>query len=327
MLLVLGGVAAANGEENLLENGGFERKLEGWRVNATTGRARFEIDTKTMREGKRSLRVTKTGKFSHGDGCFCDFDLPPRAEGRIRVSARVKAEKLKNAWLRLQLMDQRGSRLLEDVDLHSRAINGSFDWKKLEKTWEIPPGAKRGRIILDVYFGETIWLDEIEAVYLPARKGKRKVAALTLENGTFDRSVDGWQPLRTPVGASLVFRVDRKVKATGKGSLCLSRDTARLLPQEGVHADVSEIGRAKRVALVFKVRVDDGARAVAALLAFDKHGAFLDIARTEVREPADAFAAHAVELTLPRGTAMLRVALALEGSGSVWFDDVALKGK
>jgi hypothetical protein len=73
--------------------------------------------------------------------------------------------------------------------------------------------------------------------------------------------------------------------------------------------------------------VAEGARAVASLLAFKKYGAFLDIARKEMREAGEAFAPHTVELTLPRGTTKLRVALALEGSGTVWFDDVALKGK
>jgi len=330
VLLLLAGLAAGGKKgASLLENGGFEQALKGWTVNTTTGQAKFAIDKKTKKKGKGSLRVTKTGKFSHGDGCYKDFDLPPRADGgRIRVSAQVKAKKLKNAWFRLQLMDASGGGLLDDVDLHSPAINGSFNWKKLEKTWTVPAGAKRGRIILDIYFGETIWLDEIEVVFIPARKGKRRrVPPLTLENGTFDQSVDGWQPLRTPAGATLEFKVDRKVKATGNGSLRLARDTARRLPQEGVHADVVEIGRAKRVTLSCQVRVAEGARAVASLLAFNKYGAFLGIARTEVRDAKETFTAQTMELTLPRGTTTLRVALAIEGSGGVWFDDVALKGK
>jgi len=330
VLLLLAGLAASGKKgTSLLENGGFEQALKGWKVNAMSGQARFELDTKTKRKGKRSLRVTKTGKFSHGDGCHLDFDLPARADGaQIRVSAQVKGKKLKNAWLRLQLMDAGGGYLLEDPDLHSPAINGTFNWRKLEKAWEVPAGARRGRILLDVYFGETIWLDEVEVTLIRAKKSKRKRGpALALENGSFDRSADGWQPLRTPARATLEFKVDRKVKATGSGSLRLARDTPRLLPQEGVRADVSEIGRAKRVTLTYRVRVAEGARAVASLLAFNKYDAFLDIARMEVREAGEAFMAQALELTLPRGTTKLRVALALEGSGAVWFDDVALEGK
>jgi len=330
MLLVLVGLAAG-GEKgtSLLENGDFEQELKGWTVNATTGQAKFEIDSRTKKKGKRSLRVTKTGAFSHGDGCYLDFDLPARAEGgRVRMSARIKAKKLKNAWLRMQLMDAGGGYLLDDVDLHNPAINGSFNWKKLEKTWDVPAGAKRGRVILDIYFGETIWLDEIEVVFIPAKKSKgKRTPALTLENGVFDRSVGGWQPLRTPVNGSLEFKVDRTVKAAGGGSLRLARSSARLLPQEGVHSDVAEIGRAKRVTLTCKVRVGPGARAVASLLAFNKYGAFLDITRKEVRDVKEEFTPQTVELTLPRGTTSLRVALALEGSGTVWFDDVALEGK
>jgi hypothetical protein len=324
VLLLLAGLASAKRGANLLENGGFEQELEGWTVNASTGQAKFEVDTRTKKKGKRSLRVTKTGKFSHGDGCYYDFDLPARAEGgRIRMSARVKAKKLKNAWLRMQLMDASGGYLLEDSDLHSPAINGTFNWRKFEKTWDVPPGAKRGRIILDVYYGQTIWLDQIEVVHTPSkRKRKKRGPALTLENGTFDRSADGWQPLHAPAKGTLGFKVDRKVEA-----LRLTRETSRLLPQEGVHADVSEIGRAKRVTLSCRVRVGAGARAVVALLAFNKYDAFLDIGRKEVRETGEAFTPQSVELTLPRGTTRLRVALAIEGSGSVWFDDVALKGK
>jgi len=330
MLLVLAGLAAGGKKGvSLLENGDFEQALEGWRVNPTSGQAKFEVDTRTKKKGKRSLRVTKTGKFSHGDTCFLDFDLPANADGgRIRASAQVKARKLKNAWLRLHLMDANGGGLLEDIDLHASALNGTFNWRKLEKTWKVPAGAKRGRILFNIYMGETIWLDEIEVTFIPARKRKHKRSpVLTLENGTFDRSVDDWQPLRAPAGAALEFKVDRKVKATGNGSLRLARATPRLLPQEGVHADVAEIGRAKRVTLTCQVRVAEGARAVASLLAFNKYGAFLGITRKEVRDARDHFAPQTVELTLPRGTTMLRVALAIEGSGAVWFDDVALEGK
>lgn len=325
MLLLLAGLAAGKKGTSLLENGGFEQELKGWQVNATTGQAKFEIDTRTKKKGKCSLRVTKTGAFSHGDGCYSDFDLPARAEGgQVRITARVKAKKLKNAWLRLQLMGDGGRYLLEDPDLHSPAINGTFNWKKLEKTWDVPAGATRGRVILDIYFGETIWLDQIEVVYVPAKRRKRKRDGppLALANGTFDRSVDGWTPLRAPANGTLELQVDRQLKA-----LRLSRASTRLLPQEGVHADVEEVGRAKRVVLTCKVRVTDGARAVASLLAFDKYGAFLDIARKEVREPGAALAPQAVELTLPHGTKKLRVALAIEGSGTAWFDDVALEGK
>ena len=40
MLLALAGLAAGKRGTNLPENGGFEQALEGWRVNATSGRIR-----------------------------------------------------------------------------------------------------------------------------------------------------------------------------------------------------------------------------------------------------------------------------------------------
>jgi hypothetical protein len=162
MLAFWPGLAAAGGKkaENLVANGGFEQTLKGWTINARTGQATFELDTRTKKKGKRSLRVSKTGAFSHGDGCFHDFELPPRARsGRIQVRVQVKARKLRNAWFRFQLLDPTGRYLLEEPDLHHPALNGTFAWKRLAKTYEIPPGAVRGRLILDIYFGETIWLD------------------------------------------------------------------------------------------------------------------------------------------------------------------------
>ncbi|MHC4670624.1 MAG: hypothetical protein ACYTFD_19775 [Planctomycetota bacterium] len=330
MLAFWPGLAAAGGKkaENLVANGGFEQTLKGWTINARTGQATFELDTRTKKKGKRSLRVSKTGAFSHGDGCFHDFELPPRARsGRIQVRVQVKARKLRNAWFRFQLLDPTGRYLLEEPDLHHPALNGTFAWKRLAKTYEIPPGAVRGRLILDIYFGETIWLDQIEVTHLPAKKGKRqKTPPLALANGGFDGTARGWAKLRSPAEA-LAFHADSRVKAAGKGSLRLERDFPRLLPQEGVYADVSELGRKKRVTLALQARVTDGARAVAALLAFNEYDAFLAVARTELREAKEGFTPLRVELTLPRGTTRLRVALALEGSGKVWFDAVALEGK
>ena len=60
-LLLAAGVASA-GNKNLLPNGGFEKDLEGWRVNAPMG-MRHDFDRRTKKKGKQSLHVTKQGGF------------------------------------------------------------------------------------------------------------------------------------------------------------------------------------------------------------------------------------------------------------------------
>jgi hypothetical protein len=317
ILLVLAGALGAK-EENLLPDGE-------WATQSFSGQAVFERVRGKKRRSK-ALKVTRPARFGKVEAAWRDFTLPRgKRDGQIRVSAFVKGEKLGNAWLRCILWDEAGEKLgTTDVN-GNKALHGTFKWTEIERVIDLPAGAARGRILLHVFAGETVWVDDVRIVHV-APKGGAKRAALALANGDFEKSKSGWRTLFSPA-SELRVTVDRRVRATGKGALRLERKGDRFLPQVGVGADVTDVGRARRVRLHLAARCEPGARAVAVLLAYDKRDRFLGSERTVVAEPTDAFKEAHVELKLPPHTTALTVALALEGTGSVWFDDVALEGK
>jgi hypothetical protein len=317
ILLVLAGAVGAK-EENLLPDGD-------WATRSLSGQATFE-KVRGKRRRSKALKVTRPARFGKVEAAWRDFTLPRgKRDGQIRVTALVRGEKLGNAWLRCILWDDAGEDLGTTDINGNTALHGTFKWTEIERVLDLPAGVAKGRILLHVFAGETLWIDDVRIEHVPPKGGKKR-GGLELENGDFERSKSGWRKLPSPA-SDLRVALDRRVRATGKGALRLERKGDRFLPQEGVAADVPDVGRVRRVTLHVAARCEGGARAVAVLLAFDKRDRFLGSARTVVAEPADAFKEARVELKLPPHTRALTVALALEGAGRVWFDDVALEGK
>ncbi|MHC4441489.1 MAG: carbohydrate binding domain-containing protein [Planctomycetota bacterium] len=142
---------------SLIENGGFEKGRRGWMVANNSRRMKLASDRKDKYEGQRSLKISKRG------GMPVDIirqNVSGLAKGgKLSVSAMVKAQKATNAWLKFYVWDASEQVLVKDVDV-SR-IAGTFDWKKLEKTFAIPPEADLAALQFWMVMDGTVWLDDV----------------------------------------------------------------------------------------------------------------------------------------------------------------------
>jgi predicted esterase len=142
---------------NLLPNGGFEDGLDGWTMANNSGRATFTIDPKTKAEGRQALRIDKTGGVPM-DVLRGDLGSLPKG-ARLKVSARVRTRGVKNAFFKYFVYDEAEQPIIEDVDIAH--ITGTSDWKKLEKTFEVPDRAKSAAVMFVMVLDGSVWLDDV----------------------------------------------------------------------------------------------------------------------------------------------------------------------
>jgi predicted esterase len=123
-------------------------------------------------EGKKSARVVSTfqgGGFSN-DRLTAKIKRVPAGK-RILVSARVQGEGLRNSFLKLFVFDAKGKSLVDDCDV--ARFSGSFDWRDVDRKFDLPAGAVRAELRFCMFLGGTAWLDDVKVVgdLPPTREG------------------------------------------------------------------------------------------------------------------------------------------------------------
>ncbi|MCP5068424.1 MAG: hypothetical protein GY946_17830 [bacterium] len=157
--------AAKDKPVNLLPNGGFENKLDGWMFINNSRRATTEVQKKTRKEGKHALKITKSG------GMPLDLlrtevkDIVPGT--RVKISMQVKGEKVGNAFVKFWAYDQAGNSLIQDVDITQ--LRGDFGWKEIEKTYDLPKEAANAHLQIVMIMGGELYVDDVRVEGASAR--------------------------------------------------------------------------------------------------------------------------------------------------------------
>jgi hypothetical protein len=173
---------------NLLSNGDFESGLEGW----FAARATHTLDKKTKAEGRQAFRSQKRG--GHLAACYrmVDISFVPRG-GRLKVSAKIRAERIDAAGVQVVVYSRRGTvlvwRSLGGADLmpcadikegawlriapilRKEGVCGTLDWRTLALDLDVPDGADRAKVLLN--WQDTgkvqgrVWLDDVSLRWSP----------------------------------------------------------------------------------------------------------------------------------------------------------------
>jgi hypothetical protein len=320
--LALACLSAGDGKE-LLQNGGFESGLEGWRPLDMSHTATFELDTKVVASGKQSLRMQRKGQ-GQSDFLKAVIDLPD-TKGKLSFSIAYQVAKDSRVRIDGYFSDAKGETLGKGfLTLVDAKPTKSFEVARQD--YAIPKGATQFGINVVMDKPGTAWIDSASVTMLTDAKkaATRKRGDNLLGNGSFDDGVEGWNAFARSAGATKIAR-DVSTKATGTGSLKLARSSPRLFPEDGVETKAGDLGEALQFQLAFKGRVDAGVRAWVVLQAFDADGIVLATERSPVESPA--FAAGSLALKLTEPCDHLLVSYAIGGAGNAWIDDVVLEGK
>jgi hypothetical protein len=315
--LAAGAPSAAAADASLLANGDFEDGIKGWRVVDPSGQCSFEPDGKVHRVGKQSLRVEKAG--NQGKGFLKQTVALPEGVKELRAVCWFKVDKGARADVNVYFVGPDGESTIGKGYVPLVGSGPNKKWEKAEERLEVPKGATSVGVNVEVTAKGTFWIDGFEITF----KGAAAAPVLGLQNGGFEDGLDGWRPLEFGTGATEAT-ADKGVHAEGRSAARLVRASPRLLPEDGLSADVVLAGGAKAQRLAFQARVEDDARASVAVQAFDEKGICVATARTAVAPEPKKFVPGSVVLEVPKGAKRLVVSLIVVGAGTVWFDDVTL---
>ncbi|NEN86183.1 hypothetical protein [Paenibacillus elgii] len=201
-----------------LANPSFEEGLADWSINnGIDGTA--VVDTTTVFNGKRSLKVTRA---SVGDQFqFEGHDYNTYIGGRtFTISAYIKTLGItgQGVHLRTYWQDAAGSCIWENIG-HSSSIDGTKDWTKLTATSTAPAAAQRMVVLVspgDTNGQGTYWIDSVEVA--ETQKGSNY-----LTNPSFETGVSGWSINNGKDGASAI---DTASAINGRQSLKVTRASA-----------------------------------------------------------------------------------------------------
>lgn len=146
------------GDVNLLLNGGFENGTAGWMILNNSGRATIEADRKEKKEGTRSMRIMKKGGIPI-DVLRQNITELPKSK-KLTISASIKSQGVKNAFLKFFIYDAQDNPLQDDVDVER--VTGTADWRRVERTYEVPENAASAAVMVVMVLEGTMWVDEVE---------------------------------------------------------------------------------------------------------------------------------------------------------------------
>lgn len=155
---------------NLMANASFEEdhpRFSPWTLNvhADPDAFSFEPDATVSRSGAHSLRVRMVSEepFASAVQYFDVGTLPAR---RLTLRAWVRGEALERpVYLHTAYFAFGGQSGL--VDSREQGLTGSFDWTRLELTFDIPEHTDRIETGVTTTGAGTLWIDDVEL--LPAK--------------------------------------------------------------------------------------------------------------------------------------------------------------
>ena len=146
-------------KSNLVENGGFEKGLDGWKVENETGKMTVSLDTKQKAEGKQAAHLVKPNATQNGnDRLTIELNKLPAGK-TVVVSAKLAGKGLQNTWLKFFVYDAKGEVIVEECDIGQ--YRGTFDWRDVDEKFALPKEAVRAEVRLCMFMGGEAWLDDV----------------------------------------------------------------------------------------------------------------------------------------------------------------------
>jgi hypothetical protein len=187
--------SAAEPGPNLLENGGFEKGLDGWNPLWTRDpdAGKLAVDEEARHGGARAARIEHSGGNDWSLAHSLRLDVRP---GEIyELSAWVRVRGAGDATLCAIAYDAGGKAL--DWTLGGRSARTAEDWKLLRSRFLVPPGTATMVPRLIGTGPSTVWLDDVilaRAGTIDVLRGRDLPAVTSIRNGVLEvslRTADG----------------------------------------------------------------------------------------------------------------------------------------
>ena len=335
--------ASEQGEEQALKIAdGFEVNFSNWKLRAASGKLDAVQDKGTKHSGTSAARISSSDASARG---WLQSNFEIQGGKRYRISAWVKADKVsKQAGLRGKLFDSgnkyfimEGNPYLDNAvgDLVFFRRGGSYQWQEVSGWFDAPADATRLMVDLMLEGSGAVWWDDlaIEEIEPSSIIEEENGAELTISEGFEKDALASWT-LRAASG-KLDSALDKATKRSGAQAAQITSidSNARgwlqrnFQIQGGKRYRISAWVKADRVSKSAGLRAklfDSGnkyfpmdgnpylANTVGDLIFFREGGTY------QWQEVSGWFDA-------PADTARVMVDLMLEGTGTVWWDDLTIE--
>ncbi|HQF47708.1 MAG TPA: hypothetical protein PLZ71_03505 [Flavobacterium alvei] len=152
--------ANSDSKPTVFSNGGFENGMNSWRGNVTTS-------TSIFKEGKAALILKSPTMDWTGIDQIADV---PENVSSITLSAWLKSDAIKqgkDVWNNgLFNVEFTGNTQQKTGEQNIAFITGTTDWTYFTKTFQLPAGTKKYRIMLALGFASgTLYADDISVIF------------------------------------------------------------------------------------------------------------------------------------------------------------------
>jgi RNA polymerase sigma factor (sigma-70 family) len=161
------------GDKNLLINPGAEEGTDSpahWSKGNDVDGVEYLWDRNTAKKGKASLCLHKTANRYFPIADWRQTIERAADKRALRLSAQVKAERVTKAILDVSFLDGNGDMISHKWAAYIGAKEANdppanHDWKEYAGRVEIPEGAKKIQVGLQIYGPGKVWFDEVVAKY------------------------------------------------------------------------------------------------------------------------------------------------------------------
>jgi poly(3-hydroxybutyrate) depolymerase len=172
---------------------------EGWEQGATVPGVKYLYDHHVASEGKRSLSLQKSAKRYFPIAGWSRTFNHTGDKPALKVAAEVKASKATKAIIDVQFLDADGNWIKHDWVAYIGQKNPSdsvatHDWKTYDGALEIPAGAKKIGISLQIYGPGSVWFDELQIRYADSVTGAKTIDS----KASTEPSAPGGEALEIP---------------------------------------------------------------------------------------------------------------------------------
>ena|GEM_PF-172812 len=335
-------VVEEGGEKLTIVEGFEENGIQAWKLRAASGKLDSALDKATKHSGAQAAQITSSDASARG---WLQSNFEIQGGKRYRISAWVKADKVsKQAGLRGKLFDSgnkyfimEGNPYLDNAvgDLVFFRRGGSYQWQEVSGWFDAPADATRLMVDLMLEGSGAVWWDDlaIEEIEPSSIIEEENGAELTISEGFEKDALASWT-LRAASG-KLDSALDKATKRSGAQAAQITSidSNARgwlqrnFQIQGGKRYRISAWVKADRVSKSAGLRAklfDSGnkyfpmdgnpylANTVGDLIFFRSGGSY------QWQEVSGWFDA-------PADTARVMVDLMLEGTGTVWWDDLTIE--
>ena len=289
------------------------------------------IDRVVTHDGKSSGYISSTVPSSEGFGTWMQMFKADEYRGkRLRLSAYVKAEDVKDwagLWMRV---DGPENKVLSFDNMQNRPIRGTADWQQVAIVLDVPQnsvGIAFGILLQGV---GRVWIDNVQFEVVG-----QDVSTTQLKEDTspplpqptnlgFEAGLNGWTPEST--SQDYVIDVDSTVAHSGQASGHIRSQQANSAGTAALSQYVkAEAYRGKRVRITEYIKFD-GANTAARFVvyAFGPNNTTLQADNQPLYSTAQ-WQKYDTDLYVPENSDRIAYGIVLEGSGQVWSDEVQIE--